>query len=274
MAAFFSLGTPGSSGSQPQNSTNSAGNTNNNDNNTQIQNPYSNNSGVFLCRPNPNLNSNPNPSDEIYPAKGLEIWQQYVQSRGFDCPTHVKSTWVPASKRRERQQQLAALQQQQHSGQQLEIMREKRMRESRIVTITTTTNTTTTTTPTGLEVGNFPAEVSSSAVFKCVKVSAMDDPDEQFAYQTAVNIGGHVFKGILYDQGPDTRYTTTGETSSGGGGGPTQQHNLMLTADTMGGSSGGGGGGATASLLDPSSIYPTPINAFMAGTQFFPPPRS
>jgi LRP1 type putative zinc finger protein len=31
------------------------------------------------------------------------------RSRGFSCPTHVKSTWVPASKRRERQQQLAAL---------------------------------------------------------------------------------------------------------------------------------------------------------------------
>ena len=35
------------------------------------------------------------------------------KSRGFDCQTHVKSTWVPASKRRERQQQLAVLQQQQ-----------------------------------------------------------------------------------------------------------------------------------------------------------------
>ncbi|RWW48262.1 hypothetical protein BHE74_00045687 [Ensete ventricosum] len=30
------------------------------------------------------------------------------KSRGFQCPTHVKSTWVPAAKRRERQQQLAA----------------------------------------------------------------------------------------------------------------------------------------------------------------------
>lgn len=28
------------------------------------------------------------------------------KSRGFDCQTHVKSTWVPAAKRRERQQQL------------------------------------------------------------------------------------------------------------------------------------------------------------------------
>lgn len=32
------------------------------------------------------------------------------KSRGFQCQTHVKSTWVPAAKRRERQQQLASLQ--------------------------------------------------------------------------------------------------------------------------------------------------------------------
>lgn len=32
------------------------------------------------------------------------------KSRGFDCQTHVKSTWVPAAKRRERQHKLAALQ--------------------------------------------------------------------------------------------------------------------------------------------------------------------
>jgi len=31
------------------------------------------------------------------------------KSRGFQCQTHVKSTWVPAAKRRERQQHLSAL---------------------------------------------------------------------------------------------------------------------------------------------------------------------
>lgn len=35
------------------------------------------------------------------------------KSRGFQCQTHVSSTWVPAAKRRERHQQLTALQQQQ-----------------------------------------------------------------------------------------------------------------------------------------------------------------
>jgi LRP1 type putative zinc finger protein len=30
------------------------------------------------------------------------------KSKGYHCPTHVRSTWIPAAKRRERQQQLAA----------------------------------------------------------------------------------------------------------------------------------------------------------------------
>ncbi|KAA8528701.1 hypothetical protein F0562_036056 [Nyssa sinensis] len=173
------------------------------------------------------------------------------KSRGFQCQTHVKSTWVPAARRRERQQQLPALQNQQQQ-QQLSLMRgenPKRQRENP-----------------GLEVGQFPAEVNSSAVFRCVRVSAMDEADEQYAYQTAVNIGGHTFKGILYDQGPESRYTG-GESSSGGVGG--QPLNLITAATTA----------TTTTTTNPAvtmfdpSIYPAPLNAFMAGTHFFPPPR-
>lgn len=114
--------------------------------------------------------------------------------------------------------------------------------------------------------GQLPAEVSSPAVFRCVRVSAMDDADEQFAYQTAVNIGGHVFKGILYDQGPENRYAG-GESSSGGGGGQ-QPLNLITGASTTATTS----SNPAVTLFDPSQ-YPAPLNAFMAGTQFFPPPR-
>ncbi|KAF5187528.1 Shi related sequence [Thalictrum thalictroides] len=131
-----------------------------------------------------------------------------------------------------------------------------------------------------LEVGqSFPAEVSSPAVFRCVRVSAMDDADEQYAYQTAVNIGGHVFKGILYDQGldnhPHQHHYGGGESSSGGGGGGRdhhhqghhQQHGNLITSSTA--------AAATPLFVDPSStMYPTPLNAFLAGTQFFPHPRS
>ena len=95
----------------------------------------------------------------------------------------------------------------------------------------------------------------------------MDAPDERYAYQTAVNIGGHVFKGILYDQGPDGPYGTSagaGEGSSHHGGEAHQQLSLITTTATTTG----------AIPFDPSQLYPPPMNAFMAGTQFFPPPRS
>ncbi|KAJ7957818.1 protein SHI RELATED SEQUENCE 1-like [Quillaja saponaria] len=117
-------------------------------------------------------------------------------------------------------------------------------------------------TTTGLELGPFPAELNSPAVFRCVRVSPMSNADDQYAYQTSVNIGGHVFRGILYDQGVEGTYT--GETSSGGGGGESQQLSLLTAATTT----------TSNQLLDPSSLYPAPFNAFMTGTQFFPPPRS
>ncbi|KAL6316520.1 hypothetical protein AAG906_018223 [Vitis piasezkii] len=189
------------------------------------------------------------------------------KSRGFPCPTHVKSTWVPAAKRRERQLQLAAFQQQQqqqqqqqeqqHQQQQIRGENQKRQRENPVAPALATTTS-------GLEVGHFPSEVNSPAYFRCVRVSAMDEADEQLAYQTAVNIGGHVFKGILYDHGPESRYG--GESSSGGGSG-SQQHNLITAPPGVTTTS-----NQATTLLDPS-LYPAPLNVFMAGTQFFPPPR-
>ncbi|XP_023537096.1 protein SHI RELATED SEQUENCE 5-like isoform X2 [Cucurbita pepo subsp. pepo] len=168
------------------------------------------------------------------------------KSRGFHCQTHVKSTWVPAAKRRERQ----------FCGGD----NSKRLRETQSATATATA------TP------RLPASFTS--------VSAMDDEDEEFAYQTAVNIGGHVFKGILYDQGSEVHYTA-GESSSGHGGdgsvhplnliaGPS---NLAAASTTTSAATSSNPTAAVAPLLDPS-IYPAPLNAFMAGTQFFPPSRS
>lgn len=176
------------------------------------------------------------------------------KSRGFQCQTHVKSTWVPASRRRERQVQLQQQQQQQQQqNQQLRLEIPKRQRENPRA-------------HSGLEVGHFPGEVSSQAVFRCVRVSAMDDAEDEYAYQTAVKIGGHVFKGILYDQGPESSYTSGGESS--------QQLNLLAgvttATTTIGGATSSNNPAGT--LLDPS-LYPVPFNPFMAGTQFFPPPR-
>ncbi|XP_042500894.1 protein SHI RELATED SEQUENCE 1-like [Macadamia integrifolia] len=202
------------------------------------------------------------------------------KSRGFQCPTHVKSTWVPASRRRERQQQLAPIHQQQHQQehqhqhhhhhhhhhQQAQLRGEnpKRQREHPSLACTRLPTTTS-----GMEVGNFPAEVNSPAVFRCVRVSSIDDADDQYAYQTAVNIAGHVFKGVLYDQGPDVHYGPGESSSGGGGGGGAPPRNLITAAATTTAAT----TRSAAAMLDPSSLYPTPLNAFMAGTQFFPPPR-
>ncbi|XVF15845.1 hypothetical protein REPUB_Repub09cG0191300 [Reevesia pubescens] len=207
------------------------------------------------------------------------------KSRGFDCQTHVKSTWVPASKRRERLQQLAALQQQQQQ-QQLQLRGENPKRQRENPTSSSLACTRLPTNASGLELGNFPAEVSSQAVFRCVRVSSIEDADEQYAYQTAVNIGGHVFKGILYDHGPESGYkmaSAAGESSSGGGGG-VQPLNLIaagpsaaantIAANASGGSVTAASSSSTAAFLDPSSLYATPLNTFMSGTQFFPNPRS
>ncbi|XP_059623549.1 protein EXPRESSION OF TERPENOIDS 1-like [Cornus florida] len=207
------------------------------------------------------------------------------KSRGFECQTHVKSTWVPAAKRRERQQQFAVLQHQQRLQQeevkQLQLQQQfrdnnipKRHREnpptSSLIRSRLPTNTS------GLEVGNFPAEVNLSANFRCVRVSSIDDTDDQYAYQTAVNIGGHMFKGILYDHGPETHYMA-GESSSGGGGdgsGGVQQHNLSTTSTASTASVSAAVGSSAMAFLDPSLYPAAQLNNFMTGTQFFPHPRS
>lgn len=202
------------------------------------------------------------------------------KNRGFQCQTHVKSTWVPAAKRRERQQQLTALQQQEENQQQqLQLHTEinpKRLRENPGAASLSCTPLPTNTS--GLEVGILPAEVNLPAVFRCVRVSSINETDEQYAYQTAVSIGGHVFKGILHDQGPETHYIAE-ETTSGAGSGGLQQLNLITGTATSAVVTTNRGGASVASpvtmFLDPS-LYPAPLNAFItdSGTQFFPHPRS
>ncbi|EFJ26691.1 hypothetical protein SELMODRAFT_59082, partial [Selaginella moellendorffii] len=96
------------------------------------------------------------------------------KSRGFECSTHVRSTWVPAAKRRERQLAEAAAV---ASGQPpLHLF--------------------------ATDAGSLPSEVRAQAVFKCVKVTSVEDGGEdEFAYQAVVRIGGRIFKGVLQDHG-------------------------------------------------------------------------
>ncbi|XP_076886269.1 protein SHORT INTERNODES-like [Bidens hawaiensis] len=190
------------------------------------------------------------------------------KSRGFQCQTHVKSTWVPAAKRRERQQYLSATAAQQDHNRRRVITTTKRARSGQdhdnnnnLVHPITTAATTIAIAynSSGFEVGNFPSEVTTPANFRCVRVSSIDDTDDQFAYQAAVNIGGHLFKGILYDQGTESQYMG-GDTSSGGSAGIPQ---LNLTTTSPGNS-------AAAANFIGHSLYPSlGGNDYLTSTQFF-----
>ncbi|KAF5791305.1 putative transcription factor STY-LRP1 family [Helianthus annuus] len=189
------------------------------------------------------------------------------KSRGFQCQTHVKSTWVPAAKRRERQQYLSATQQDHHRRRLLPNTKRARSTQdhdqntSLVNPITTTAATATAVAynSSGFELGNFPSELTTPANFRCVRVSSIDETDDQFAYQAAVNIGGHLFKGILYDQGPESQYMG-GDTSSGGSAGIPQ---LNLTTTSPGNST------AAANFIG-HSLYPSlGGNDYMTSTQFF-----
>ncbi|XP_055814739.1 protein SHI RELATED SEQUENCE 1 [Solanum dulcamara] len=175
------------------------------------------------------------------------------KSRGFQCETHVKSTWVPVSTRRPRHQlhHHTTIQQQQ---QQLQNgPNPKRYRPNEVI-------------GDDQEGGDFPGEVSFPAVFRCIRVSSIDNVVDQYAYQTSVKIAGHVFKGILYDQGPDHESPRcnnymVGESSSSGFH-LQQPPNLPPTT-------------TTTFPPPPSSTYPNLFSAFsMPGTQFFQYPKS
>ncbi|URD93093.1 hypothetical protein MUK42_00809 [Musa troglodytarum] len=128
------------------------------------------------------------------------------KSRGFECSTHVKSTWVPASRRRERHVAAAS------SFASSSASKKPRLVASQLATASHTSTSNTTpprsfdTTSSHQDAGaseNLPGHVRAPAVFKCVRVTSIDDGEDEYAYHAVVKIGGRVFKGFLYDQGLD-----------------------------------------------------------------------
>lgn len=162
------------------------------------------------------------------------------KSRGFDCPTHVKSTWVPAARRRERQQQ----QQQQEEGSRRNIPT-KRQRPASIIPDAAPPPAHSVAAQVLSVKETLPAEVRGQTVFKCVKVTAIEDGEDEYAYQATVKIGGHIFKGVLYDQGLDT---SIGPSSS------LADHQL-----------GGRSMASTSAMVDPAQMYGASSSAFIGG---------
>ncbi|CAK9184427.1 unnamed protein product [Ilex paraguariensis] len=185
------------------------------------------------------------------------------KSRGFDCATHVKSTWVPAARRRERQLMTSAAAAAGSSGS------TSGAKKPRLITSQTTTtshtSTSNTTPPRSYDTSSshqdasfkdsLPGQIRAPAVFKCVRVTAVDDGDDEYAYQAVVKIGGHVFKGFLYDQGVESRdgFPNISELHLGGGGG-----------------NGGGRNGASSSspILDPSDVYGASTAGLIGGSNY------
>lgn len=103
---------------------------------------------------------------------------------------------------------------------------------------------------------SLPGQVRAPAVFKCVRVTALDDGEDEYAYQAVVRIGGHVFKGFLYDQGVEGRdeLPNISELHLGGGGrnGASSSSPVLDTTCDIYAASGGG-------LLGGSS-YGNPMN--------------
>lgn len=128
--------------------------------------------------------------------------------------------------------------------------------------------------------------MSTEATFRCVRVNSLEDAEDNFAYQTAVTIGGHIFKGILYDQGPGSCYNV-GESSSSEPPPPPpqpqpQQHqpycpftvaNLTTATTTTATTTISNTSAANETLFPPP--YTFPFTSFMSdGMQFFPHPKS
>ncbi|KAL8143757.1 hypothetical protein V2J09_016789 [Rumex salicifolius] len=162
------------------------------------------------------------------------------KSRGLPCPTHVRSTWIPAAHRRRLLHHHLSLSAPSSAF-------------PRLLT-------------TGLQERNmnqgFPAEVTAVANFRCVRVSSDDNAVDQAAYQTSVNIGGHSFNGILYDQGPSSSGAAQIASAHQY---PHRHHHHHHPGGDAGGSTSGGG-----------FMPPPPFNPFLpnaAGMQFFFQPK-
>ncbi|XP_010519785.1 PREDICTED: protein LATERAL ROOT PRIMORDIUM 1 [Tarenaya hassleriana] len=187
------------------------------------------------------------------------------KSRGFDCSTHVKSTWVPAARRRERQLMTATtFAGGNATGSSVSTSGTKKPRLQQQTTSHTSTSNntppqsfdTSSSHQDGRSREGWPEQIRAPAVFKCVRVTALEDGEDEYAYQAVVKIGSHVFKGLLYDQGVDPKdgFPNISDLHLGGGGrsnasngnnnnGATASSPMLDPHDVYGGGSSGGGGG-------------------------------
>ncbi|XP_030490760.1 protein SHI RELATED SEQUENCE 6 [Cannabis sativa] len=123
------------------------------------------------------------------------------RARAFPCSTHVRSTWVPVACRRKRRHDPSS-----SSSSISSFSHSKRPTLYDSHTTTSISNTLTTFTNQDATLKqSLPSKVHAPAIFRCHRVTAISDGEVEVAYQVAVRICGHVFKGFLYDQGVDEK---------------------------------------------------------------------
>ncbi|PON98775.1 hypothetical protein TorRG33x02_053900 [Trema orientale] len=133
---------------------------------------------------------------------GFSRCRTCCKARAFPCSTHVRSTWVPASRRR-------------RNGSSGSSSASKRPRLHECQTDASHSHTFNSnnaiTTPKSFDAPSIhqdaifkqslPNKVRAPAIFRCHRVTAIGDGKVEIAYQVTVRISGHVFQGFLYDQG-------------------------------------------------------------------------
>ncbi|KAF8117373.1 hypothetical protein N665_0011s0091 [Sinapis alba] len=118
------------------------------------------------------------------------------KSRGYNCATHVKSTWVPSS---------SSSHHHQHSSSSSSDRNKKKLKidpsdkPSVLIVPTTTSRRQETRFKEGL-----PGKIEAPAVFKRTRVTAISNEEQsEIGYQATVTINGHVFRGFLHYHGVD-----------------------------------------------------------------------
>ncbi|KAI9156215.1 hypothetical protein LWI28_002320 [Acer negundo] len=131
------------------------------------------------------------------------------KTRGFDCATHERSTWIPASKRRDKKIGSGSGSCSSYGG----VKRPRTFVPSPSSHINVT-NSSSSANDFSLGISSYtqdsrfkkclPRRIEARAVFRNIRVIDVSDGEAENAYVATVNISGHVFRGLLYDHGTGT----------------------------------------------------------------------
>ncbi|KAL1212519.1 Protein SHI RELATED SEQUENCE 6 [Cardamine amara subsp. amara] len=103
------------------------------------------------------------------------------KSRGYNCATHVKSTWVPSSSSSSDKNKKLKIDKQSSANVSLTTSRQERSFKK-----------------------GLPGKIEAPAVFRRTRVTAISNNEQaEIGYQATVTISGHVFKGFLHYYGVD-----------------------------------------------------------------------